>query len=126
MDVLTAPAPPSLFGPSPAAGAPARASDLLRADEAPAGAEELGNLQPGASGASVAPAFGEVLSGFLHQVDDSQHRADAMVESLAVGEPVDVHQVMMSLNEASNALHLTLQVRSKVLEAYQELMRLPL
>ena len=49
-----------------------------------------------------------------------------MVESLAVGEPVDVHQVMMSLNEASNALHLTLQVRSKVLEAYQELMRLPL
>ena len=44
-----------------------------------------------------------------------------MVESLALGEPVDVHQVMLALGEASNALHLTLQVRGKVLEAYQEL-----
>jgi flagellar hook-basal body complex protein FliE len=48
------------------------------------------------------------------------------VESLALGEPVDVHQVMLALNEASNAVHLTLQIRGKVLEAYQELMRLPL
>ena len=45
MDVLTAPAPPSLFGPSPAVGAPARVSDLLRADEAPAGVQEIGNLR---------------------------------------------------------------------------------
>ena len=58
-----------------------------------------------------------------HQVDGAQHKSDAMVESLALGEPVDVHQVMLSLNEASNALQLTLQVRGKILEAYQDLMR---
>src|SRR5437867_1439183 len=75
---------------------------------------------------SVAPAFGQVLNGFLGQVNGAQHQADAMVESLALGEPVDVHQVMLALNEASDALQLTLQVRGKVLEAYQDLMRMPL
>jgi flagellar hook-basal body complex protein FliE len=74
----------------------------------------------------VAPAFGEVLQGMLRQTDAAQHRADSMVESLALGEPVDVHQVMLALNEASNATHLALQVRGKLLEAYQELMRMPL
>ena len=38
---------------------------------------------------------------------------------------VDVHQVMLALNEASNALQLTLQVRGKILDAYQEFMRMP-
>jgi flagellar hook-basal body complex protein FliE len=77
-------------------------------------------------GGSVGPAFGEVLSGFLGKVNDSQQKADSMVESLALGEPVDVHQVMMSLNDASNAMQITMQVRNKALEAYQELMRLPM
>jgi len=126
MDALTAPAALTTFAPAPAPGPSASVNDLLRADEGPAGAGSLGALSATAPTQSVAPVFGEVLNGFLHQVDESQHRADAMVESLALGEPVDVHQVMLSLNEASNALHLTLQVRSKVLEAYQELMRLPL
>lgn len=74
----------------------------------------------------VLPAFSEVLEEFLRQVDQTQHRADSLIESLALGEPIDVHQVMLALNEASSALHLTLQVRGKILEAYQELMRLPL
>lgn len=74
----------------------------------------------------VGPAFGDVLNSYLRQTDQAQHRADQMVESLALGEPVDVHQVMMALGEAANAMHLTMAVRGKVLEAYQELMRMPL
>jgi flagellar hook-basal body complex protein FliE len=118
--------PLTSYAASPAVGATPSAADLLRADETTAAADSAGNspATPGAGG--VAPAFGEILSGFLQQVDESQQRADSMVESLALGEPVDVHQVMLSLNEASNALHLTMQVRSKILDAYQELMRLPL
>jgi flagellar hook-basal body complex protein FliE len=72
------------------------------------------------------PEFGEILTGFLRRVDGAQHRADEMVEALALGEPVDVHQVMLALTEASHAVHLALQVRGKVVEAYQELMRMPL
>lgn len=74
---------------------------------------------------AVGPDFGEVLGSFLGKVNAAQQNADQMVEALALGEPVDVHQVMIALGEASNALQMTLQVRNKVLEAYQELMRTP-
>jgi flagellar hook-basal body complex protein FliE len=77
-------------------------------------------------GKPLAASFGEVLNGYLHKTVEAQNHADQMVESLALGEPVDVHQVMLALNEASNAIHLTLQVRGKILEAYQEVMRMPL
>ena len=65
-----------------------------------------------------------VMNDLVEQVNQSQAKADQMVEALALGEPVEVHQVMIALNEASNALNLTLQVRNKALEAYQEVMRL--
>jgi flagellar hook-basal body complex protein FliE len=105
-----------------------RLNELLAdAPSAPtASPDGLPSLGETGEGGSVIPAFGDVLSGFLRQVDAAQHRSDAMVESLALGEPVDVHQVMLALGEASNALQLTLQVRGKVLEAYQEFMRLPI
>lgn len=83
----------------------------------------IGQTEAVAAGGSAAPAFGEVLSHFLGQVDGAQHGADAMVESLALGEPVDVHQVMLALNQATDALQLTLQVRGKILDAYQEVMK---
>ena len=83
------------------------------------------SIEPPATRA-VGPAFGEVLTSFLQQTDAAQHKADGMVESLALGEPVDVHQVMLALNEAGNAVHLALQVRGKLLEAYQEFMRMPI
>jgi flagellar hook-basal body complex protein FliE len=105
-----------------------RLSELLAdAPSAPTQApESLPGLGETQEGGAVIPAFGDVLSGFLGQVDVAQHRSDAMVESLALGEPVDVHQVMLALGEASNALQLTLQVRGKILDAYQEFMRLPI
>ena len=81
-----------------------------------------GNAAP-----NVAPTgegFGSVMNDLIGQVNQSQAKADQMVEALALGEPVEVHQVMIALNEASSALNLTLQVRNKALEAYQDVMRL--
>lgn len=89
-----------------------------------AAADQMPSADVSPAGGAVVPAFEQVLNGFLSRVDAAQHRSNAMVESLALGEPVDVHQVMLALSEASNALQLTLQVRGKLLEAYQELMRL--
>src|SRR5436309_2687921 len=108
--------PPSLTRvPAPATGE----LPLVQAPEISSGPDAL-------AGAGRVPAsFGKILDGFLQQVNTAQHHADDMVESLALGEPVDVHQVMLALNEASNALQLTLQVRGKILDAYQEFMRMP-
>jgi flagellar hook-basal body complex protein FliE len=82
------------------------------------------NAIPNADAAKPGDGFGSVMNDLLGQVNKSQAKADHMVEALALGEPVEVHQVMLALNEASNALNLTLQVRNKALEAYQEVMRL--
>lgn len=78
------------------------------------------------SGGSVAPAFGEVIQGFVQNVSASQEKSAEMIESFSLGEEVDVHQVMLALNEASNAMGLTLQVRSHALKAYQDLMQISL
>lgn len=103
-----------------AATSAARTNPLESLDSAPGVSETF------SAGGNVGPAFGEVMGQFLGQVNDAQGKADAMVQSLALGEPVDVHQVMMALNDASNAMQLTLQIRNKALEAYQEMMRLPM
>ncbi|WP_395142728.1 flagellar hook-basal body complex protein FliE [Armatimonas sp.] len=78
------------------------------------------------NGGAVAPAFGDVIHGFVQNVNASQEKSAQMIESLALGEPVDVHQVMLALNEANNAMALTLQVRSHALKAYQDLMQISL
>ena len=84
------------------------------------------SVQEPLEGGPVGPAFGDVLNSLIRQTDGAQQNADHMVEALAMGEPVDVQQVMLAINEASDALHLTLQVRNKVLDAYNEIMRMPM
>lgn len=89
----------------------------LAANSAASGLAGRSQTDPSAS-------FGSMVQEYLGDVSQAQNRADELVEALALGEPVDVHQVMMALNEASNAVNLTLQLRNKGLEAYQEVMRL--
>lgn len=78
------------------------------------------------TGGAVAPAFGEVMGGFLNNVNAAQQKSDALSEALAVGDEVDIHQTMLALTDATNAMSMTLQVRSHVLKAYQDLMSIPL
>ena len=75
---------------------------------------------------SAAPAFGDALKNYMGKVNTAQLKGDEVTEALALGEPIDVHKVMLTLGEASSAMALTLQVRSHVLKAYQDLMQLPL
>lgn len=103
---------------------PAELGARLGVPTLPAVPETAGAADPGT--ATAVQSFGEVLGRYLNEVNGAQHRADELVERLALGEPVEVHQVMLALNEASHALQMTLQVRAKLLEAYQELMRTPL
>jgi flagellar hook-basal body complex protein FliE len=90
----------------------------------PIGSAAAGNIASAADGAKSGAGFGSVMNDLIGQVNTSQAKADQMIEALALGEPVEVHQVMIALNEASSALNLTLQVRNKALEAYQDVMRL--
>ncbi len=69
------------------------------------------------------PTFGQFLQNALSEVNQAQLHAGDMTARFAAGEPLDVHQVMIASQEASVALNLALQVRNKLTDAYQEIMR---
>ena len=75
-----------------------------------------------ASGGSS--SFGQVLSDALEQVDQLQQSADTASTQLASGQSTDLHSALMTVEEASLAMQLTVQVRNKVADAYQEIMRM--
>lgn len=69
-------------------------------------------------------SFGEILKGHLVEVNQLQTSADASAQKLASGQDKDIHNTMIAMEKADVAFQLTLQVRNKVLEAYQEIMRM--
>lgn len=88
---------------------------------------------PGARGARLsaddaAPVrpFSEVLRDALAQVNQLQLEAQAQAEALARGDVQDLHRVSLALERAQLALELTVAVRNRLLEAYQEISRMPI
>lgn len=73
---------------------------------------------------SVQKEFSGFLKDALNNVNDAQQTSDKMTEKLIKGENVDLHQVMIASEKASVSLQATLQIRNKVIEAYQEIMRM--
>lgn len=71
------------------------------------------------------PKFAEVLNQALTRVETETEAAEAAALKLATGESTDIAQVMIASERANLSLGLAIQVRNKVLEAYQEIMRMP-
>ncbi|PIC78236.1 flagellar hook-basal body complex protein FliE [Sporosarcina sp. P19] len=69
--------------------------------------------------------FSAMLNNAIHQVDQTQRVSDTMTTKLVKGEDVDLHNVMISAQKASVALNATVEMRNKVVEAYQEIIRMP-
>lgn len=78
----------------------------------------------GNGSAKAGSDFGQFLTNALDQVDALQKNADAASLGLATGQIQDVHTVMIAQQKASLALNMTIQVRNKVIEGYQEIMRM--
>jgi flagellar hook-basal body complex protein FliE len=75
---------------------------------------------------TVTPArggFGELLQSSLERVSRLQSEADQAAENLTVGGPADIHSTMIAVEKAGIALELALQIRNKLLNAYETLMR---
>lgn len=71
-----------------------------------------------------AGSFTDTLKGALESVNASQQKAGAISEAYEKGEVVDVAKVMLARQEAGVAFEATLQVRNKLLNAYQDIMRM--
>lgn len=76
-----------------------------------------------ATASSQAPDFSRWMTDQLTQVDQQIETAETSLERLAMGDG-SLHQVMLDLEKARTAFQLTLQVRNKVLEGFQEILRM--
>lgn len=69
-------------------------------------------------------SFASVLQNAIDQVNTSQNDADTMTQKLINGQNVDLSQVMIAQQKANITLQTAVEVRNKVIDAYQEIMRM--
>lgn len=94
-----------------------------------AGVESLAALDPTQAGAAAAPAqsggFSQMVSRGLDEVNTQLMSTQTDLQQLAVGDVQNLHQVMIHMEEARMSFQLLMQVRNRVLETYQDLMKMP-
>jgi flagellar hook-basal body complex protein FliE len=71
-------------------------------------------------------SFQDTIKSSLAKVNDLQTEKSAMIEDFASGKNQNVQEVMVALQKAGVAMKMTTAVRGKVMEAYKELMNMPL
>lgn len=76
------------------------------------------------AGAVQGAGFGEVLNQFVGEVNQKQLDSTQAVNDLLAGKEIPLHQAMIAMQEAGVAFQLMVEVRNKLLEGYQELMRM--
>ncbi|HEX7797360.1 MAG TPA: flagellar hook-basal body complex protein FliE [Vicinamibacterales bacterium] len=87
-------------------------------------------VAPAAAGAasnasSSSPAsFGDALTKLVNSVESSESTANTAVQGMLDGSG-DVHDAMIALQRAELTLQLTVQMRNKLVQAYQDIMRMP-
>lgn len=88
----------------------------------------LGSVPTPASGPASEPgapgAFGRLLDQTLGQVVEPQLRADQAVRDVALGRSDNLHGALLSVAQADLAFRLVLEIRNRLTEAYQEIMRM--
>jgi flagellar hook-basal body complex protein FliE len=85
-------------------------------------ATEARQAPPGAP--TQVGGFAETLNNALHEVSAVQQRSSEMQAAYERGEVTDIAKVMLARQEAGVAFEATLQVRNKLLSAYQDIMRM--
>jgi flagellar hook-basal body complex protein FliE len=82
------------------------------------GMKQIPVLQDGGTSGT---SFGDTLKGLINNVSDQQDVAADYAQRFARGEPVELHQVMASAEEASISLEMLVQLRNKFQDAYKTL-----
>jgi len=68
--------------------------------------------------------FGEILNEALNKVNDDQIFADEMDRMLATGQVDNVHEVTIAAQKAQLTLNLAVEIKTQLMDAYKEIMRL--
>jgi len=81
-------------------------------------------INPGAAGAAPTEGFGRMLDGLVAAVDAKQADARALTQKVLLGDSDQLHQSVIAMQEAGVSFSLMVEVRNKLIESYQELMRM--
>jgi flagellar hook-basal body complex protein FliE len=83
------------------------------------------NLSSGVSGIQGASgSFGGLLGQMVQDVNSKQNAATQAVQDMQSGQHVSLHQALISMEEANVSFQLMVEVRNRLLDSYQELMRM--
>jgi flagellar hook-basal body complex protein FliE len=85
---------------------------------------QAGTFSPGEQTRNTQPnSFGKLLQESINQVNRLQVEADASANDLATGKQTDIHQTMIAVEKAEVSFELLMQIRNKVIAAYESIMR---
>ncbi|ABN51702.1 MAG TPA: flagellar hook-basal body complex protein FliE [Hungateiclostridium thermocellum] len=73
---------------------------------------------------NVVQSFSDYLKNAIKQVDELEKQSKAVAEDFAAGKTDNIHEVMIAAQKADIAIQFTLQIRNKILDAYNEIMRM--
>ena len=88
------------------------------------GLEELPGLDAPRRTGGGGAGFGDVLRDALSKVDALQRESEAAQVSFARGDNVDLHDVLIKVEEAEVAFKTMMEVRNRLVDAYQQIMRM--
>ncbi len=74
---------------------------------------------------SPATSFASYLGEMVSKVNTAQQESNKAIQELATGEARGLHEVMIAMEKSAISFQFMTQVRNKVVEAYQEVMRMP-
>ncbi|HWQ91199.1 MAG TPA: flagellar hook-basal body complex protein FliE [Clostridia bacterium] len=79
---------------------------------------------PGGAAQPVGDSFASMLGRMVDEVNAKQAVASDAVNALQSGQDISLHQAVIAMEEANVSFQLMTEVRNKLLESYQELMRM--
>jgi flagellar hook-basal body complex protein FliE len=94
------------------------------------GTQRAGGLRPAGAGAAAKAAgagdgFAESLGRLIEGVEDTTADANTAVTNM-LDKSGEVHEAMIALQRAEMTLQFTVQIRNKLVQAYQDIMRMPI
>lgn len=81
-------------------------------------------LPQNTTGTDISKQFSELLHAAMDQTTEQKAVTDQLTTQFITGDLNDIHNLMIETEKAAIGLELTVQVRNKVIEAYQEIMRM--
>lgn len=96
-------------------------------DATPGNAIAPSALAPGATGAAQgAPGFQQTLNHAIDNVSRAQNTSGALQQAFEMGDPrADLARVMVAMQQSSVAFRATVEVRNRLVQAYQDVMNMP-